>query len=245
MARSDDEPARRMSRADEVRDALVERITSGELRPGDRVPAERALAAELAVSRNVVREALGGLVAVGLVETKPGAGVFVADQTMASVLKVIDPAVALLPSSLRTLLQVREVLEPGIAALAAQLAGADDLDALHQLVASSAMHLDDPPAYVDLDGEIHDAIVRMTRNSVLIWISDLIRRAARAARELTVADADLRRGALSDHQAIFEAIAARDPERAAEAMRSHLVFVQAQLLPFTSDLAAQTPARVG
>jgi len=245
VAPDGNESSRRVSRADEVRDALVGRITSGELRPGDRVAPERSLAAELGVSRNVVREAIGSLVAIGLVETKPGAGVYVADQSMASVLKVIDPAVALLPSSLRTLLQVREVLEPGIAALAAQLAGADDLDALHELISSSAMHVDDPATYLDLDGEIHDAIVRMTRNSVLIWMSDLIRRSAQAARGLTVADAELRRGSLNDHQAIFEAIVARDPERAAEAMRSHLVFIQTQLLPFTTDLPSRAPERVG
>jgi GntR family transcriptional repressor for pyruvate dehydrogenase complex len=241
VARNGNEPVRRVSRADAVRDDLVGRISSGELRSGDRLPPERALAVQLGVSRNVIREALGSLAAIGLVEAKPGAGVFVADLSMTSVLKVLDPAVALLPSSLRALLQVREVLEPGIAALAAQLAGADDLDALHALMVRSAEHLDEPETYLDLDGEFHDTIARMSRNSVLIWISDGIRRSVRAARELTVADPELRRGALADHQAIFEAIAARDPVRASAAMRSHLVFIQTQLLPFTTNVTTPEP----
>jgi len=227
-----------------VRSILLERITSGDIRPGERMPPERSLAAAYGVSRNVVREALGSLVATGLVEIKPGSGAYVADLTMTSVFKLIDPALAALPSSLRTLLQVREVLEPGIAALAAQLAGADDLDTLHGLIATSVTHLDDPELYVDLDGEIHDAIARMTRNSVLIWMSDGIRLSARAARALTVADPELRRGSLKDHQAIFEAIAARDPGRASAAMRDHLVFIQNQLLPFTTGVSSLPPLEV-
>ena len=136
MPRTTIETIQRISRADSVRDNLAERITSGTLRPGDRLPSERALSAEFAVSRNVVREALGSLVAMGVVETKPGAGVYVADLTKASMLTFLNPAAVLQPSSLRTLLQVREVIEPGIAALAAQLAGPQELEDLHALIAS-------------------------------------------------------------------------------------------------------------
>ena len=244
MARTTDETIQRISRADTVRDNLAERITSGALRPGDRLPSERALSAEFAVSRNVVREALGSLAAMGVVETKPGAGVYVADLTKASMLTFLNPAAVLHPSSLRTLLQVREVIEPGIAALAAQLAGPQELEDLHALMRESEEKIDDPEAYIELDGQIHDALARMSRNPVLIWISDGIRESARASREPGNLHAELRHESMLGHQAIFDAIAARDPARAAAAMRDHLICVQRYLLEFTMNLtlhAAEYP----
>jgi GntR family transcriptional regulator, transcriptional repressor for pyruvate dehydrogenase complex len=228
-------PAAALTRATAVREELLRRVASGALRPGDRLPAERTLASELGVSRNVLREAIGGLAAINLVNIQRGAGVFVRDLDVASLLEPIELAVSLAPSSLRSVIQARLVIEPGIAALAARSASPDEIDALDGLLRESAEVIDDAQAYLDADVAIHDAIVRMARNPILMRISDATRRLARASRELPNTDPELRKGSLKGHYRIFDAIVARDPAKAERAMREHLHYVDTHLFDYRAD----------
>jgi DNA-binding FadR family transcriptional regulator len=230
-------PAARPSRAEAVKRELTYRIVSQQLRPGDRLPSERTLAVELGVSRNVLREAVGSLAAMNVLQTQPGAGIFVAELDTASLLEPIVLAMSLGPSNLHSVIQARLVIEPGIAALAAQLGGAGDIDDLYRLVQRSREVIEDAVGFLDVDVEIHDAIVRMARNPILARISDSISRLARASRELTNADPALRRVADQGHEAIFRAIAARDIAGAEASMRDHLTAVDSHLFDYERKLA--------
>ena len=237
------------SRAEEIREALVQRIVSGALKPGDRLPAERILASEYGVSRNVLREAIGSLSAMNLLDAQRGAGVFVAKLDIASLVEPIQLATSLGPSNLRSVIQTRLVVEPGIAALAAQLGSGDDIDRLHELLCASEEAVDNAEVFLDLDVDVHDAIVRMTRNPVLMRISDAIRRLARASREYGNTERELREGAVVGHRAIYAAIAVRDADKAEQAMREHLLSVENHLLGFRIELRPSSvtiaPTRVG
>ena len=227
----------RPSRAESVKRDLMYRIASQQLRPGDRLPSERTLAVELGVSRNVLREAVGSLAAMNVLQIQPGAGIFVAELDAASLIEPIVLALSLGPSNLHSVIQARLVIEPGIAALAAQLGDPEDIDELYRIVQRSREVIDDAPAFLDVDVEIHDAIVRMGRNPILARISDSTRRLARASRELTNADPALRRVADEGHEAIFRAIAARDTAAAETAMREHLTTVDSHLFDYERRLA--------
>jgi GntR family transcriptional regulator, transcriptional repressor for pyruvate dehydrogenase complex len=222
----------RPTRAEAVKRDLIDRIRAGAIRPGERLPAERALAAELGVSRNVVREAIGGLSAINVLETRPGSGVYVSDFDVASLVEPVEFAVLLGPSHIRSVIQARMVTEPGIAALAAQFGTPEQIDGLYRLIERSRTMIDEPEAYIDLDMQIHDAIVRMAGNPILSRICDALRRLVQTSREMTNTGAELREGALAGHQEIFEAIASRDPERAATAMHDHLQFVDDHLFDY-------------
>jgi GntR family transcriptional regulator, transcriptional repressor for pyruvate dehydrogenase complex len=222
----------RISRADAVRRELVERIRAGSLQPGERLPAERVLAAELGVSRNVVREAIGSLTALNVVEPRPGSGVYVSDLDVGSLVEPFEFAVLLGPSHLRSVIQARMVTEPQIAALAAQFGTPEQIDGLYRLIEQSSTSIDDPERYLDLDMQIHDAIVEMAGNPILVRISDALRRLVRTSREITNTGPQMREGALDGHRAIFAAIAARDGDRAAAAMRDHLQFVDDHLFDY-------------
>jgi DNA-binding FadR family transcriptional regulator len=159
-------------RYEQIAATLEAEIRSGALGAGDRLPSERDLAQRLGVSRATIREALGALHLAGLVETRQGAGSFVA---------AVAPATAGLAiaadASPSALLQARVIFEPAIAALAASSARADNaVDGLLEVMASS----DDPAdpehrqRWSDADREFHRQFAYATGNGVLVAMADHI-----------------------------------------------------------------------
>jgi GntR family transcriptional regulator, transcriptional repressor for pyruvate dehydrogenase complex len=233
------------TRADAVKNELLDRVRSGAIQPRERLPSERALATELGVSRNVLREAIGSLAAMNVLEARPGSGVYVSELDTASMIEPLEFAVSLGPSHLRSVIQARQVIEPGIAALAAQFGTPEQIDGLYKLIERSRTLIDDSDAYLDVDMAIHDAIVQMAGNPILTRISDALRRLVRTAREITNTGPPMREGALAGHEAIFEAIAARDAERAARAMQDHIQFVEDHLFDYRLKPATTSASRAG
>ncbi|MBI4737488.1 MAG: FadR family transcriptional regulator, partial [candidate division NC10 bacterium] len=116
--------------SEEIIDQVRDLIVSGRLQPGDRLPAERELARTFRVGRAAVREAIRAMESLGVVEARPGEGTFVA--TLAGS-PARDPIIATLFqtwSTQRKLFEVRRVLEPGLAALAARRATAEQVEKL-------------------------------------------------------------------------------------------------------------------
>ena len=233
------------SRVDAVRDELLERIRTGAIQPRERLPAERVLALELGVSRNVLREAIGSLTAMRLLETRPGSGVYVSELDAASMIDPFQFGAALGPSHLRSVIQARMVVEPGIAALAAQFGTPEQIDGLYKLIELSRTLIDDADAYLDADMAIHDAIVQMAGNAILSRMSNALRRPVRASREITNTGPPMREGSLAGHEAIFQAIAARDADRAARAMQDHIRFVEDHLFDYRLKRATTSASAAG
>lgn len=211
---------------------LEKTILAGQHRPGERLPAERAWAAELGVSRAVLREALGALVERGLVLRRHGAGTYVAERPDE---RRADPWKQMLqrqPLMQADLLEFREMLEIRSAELAAQRATPQDLQRLRERHArvAAAYAGSDRLAQVHADVAFHRAIAEATRNAVfsqlvstllellhehvLISIADLQPASAHAQK--------LRR----QHRALFDCIVSRDAVGAAQAARAHIHFVR-------------------
>src|SRR5574342_711822 len=122
-----------------VLEQLMEQIRSGSLRPGDRLPTEHELARALDVGRSSVREALRGLIAFGLIETKAGRGAVVTQQARSPLAHVRSSAHLLervQKTALLDLLEVRECLEGQAAELAAQRATAEDVATIERAAGS-------------------------------------------------------------------------------------------------------------
>lgn len=182
-------------------------ILAGDLTPGSRL-AQAELAERLGVSRTPVREALRRLAGEGLVEFHANRGFWTADLGLEAVLRRLE---------------VRVLLEPGIAALAAERRGDDDLVALQGAIAAEAGASDAAGAH-DASREFHVLLSRATRNAELertlesLWIVEVGRRlmARRAAVE------DWRERDLEEHRAILAAVAAGAAESAADLMERHV-----------------------
>lgn len=194
-------------------------IDSGVLAPGDRLDSERAIAAQLAVSRTAVRDALTRMESAGLVERRRGSGTRVAE--------VLPPSRALGPvlhehlSHLAHSAELRRVLEPQIARLAAGRAAAEDLTALTRLL-DDAETSTDADESVRLDVEFHVGVARLTGNPLLVTMSELTTTWTVEARLYSHLEDRGRALSVSGHRRILDALASGDADEAAAAMRAHL-----------------------
>ncbi len=199
---------------------------TGELRPGDKLPPERELAEQFGVSRTAVREAVKALHEKGLIEVLPGKGTFISnitDSTSEVMRDSLDLIVNVgLVNGLVELVQVRTLLEPGIAALAAEMATPEDVQAMQQAVDTMDTALDDADVYVEADLEFHRALAKASQNSLITILLDPIVDLLREQRKrIFLVEGGPERGQYH-HKRILEAVAIHNPMAAREAMALHL-----------------------
>jgi GntR family galactonate operon transcriptional repressor len=218
---------RRKRLSESVAHKLAVLIIGGKLSPGEILPNEDDFAASLSVSRTAYREAVRTLTAKGLITAKPRAGTKVLPREKWSLL---DPDVLawhleVEPSRgfILSLFELRAVVEPSAAALAAQRRDCTDLAALASALSRLEQEPEDSPAVLAADLAFHHAILRATKSDALVAMSPVIGSTLRWSVALTiVALPRAHSKALPFHQGIFEAIYAGDAAAAERIMRDHI-----------------------
>ena len=202
---------------------IEESIVKGDLKTGDQLPAERELAQRFGVSRTAVREAVKALREKGLVEAYSGRGTFITDGTTQAVRQSLDLMVKIGQSEGSTqLAEVRAILEPEIAALAAQRIQDSELATMREAVAVMDRSNQDPQAYIEADLDFHLALAEGADNPMILSLLDPIVGLLREQRlRIFQVPGGPQRGQVH-HKRILEAVERRDPEAAREAMRAHL-----------------------
>jgi GntR family transcriptional repressor for pyruvate dehydrogenase complex len=202
---------------------IEESIQKGALKAGDQLPAERELAQQFGVSRTAVREAVKALREKGLVEAYAGRGTFVTDGTSHAMKLSLDRMLRLGQSEDSSfLVEVREILEPEIAALAAERSEAQHLTAMREALAVMDSARSDPDAFIEGDLDFHLALAEAAGNPLILSLIDSIVGLLREQRtKIFNVDGGPERGQYH-HKRILEAIEHRDPQRAREVMRAHL-----------------------
>jgi len=210
----------------QVTDNLGRWILSGEAKPGDALPQEETLCTELGVSRTVVREAVKSLAAKGLVDSKPRRGTVVLPKQSWNYL---DPQVlewqgdedssSMLPFHLT---ELRRAIEPSAAELAALRAPKEDLEKIQNAYNTMAANIDNLEAFMAADLAFHIAILHATGNPLFIPIANVVEASLHASLRITNQDAQDNALSLPLHEDICQAILAKDPKRAREAMLTHL-----------------------
>lgn len=220
---------------EQVLNAIGSRIISGELSPGDVLPKEDTLSEQYGVSRTVIREAVKGLAARGLVESRPKVGTIIRPR---SDWQMLDPSVLEWVASSKpdsefmySLAEVRLAIEPPMAALAARNATDGDI----ALIVAAYDHLeaaeaDNEDAWAKADLEFHSCIVAACHNEFLAYIVRAIRKPLYSRRRINISLATLmkpedvaapyksaREESLARHRALLEAIQQRDEEAAERA----------------------------
>lgn len=198
-------------------------ILSGEFAPGDTLSGEVAFSEALDVSRSAYREAVRVLAAKGLVESRPKAGTRVLPRSRWNLLdpEVLAWAFAGEPdiAFIRSLFELRGIIEPAAAALAAERRTRDDLKAIKNALVGMSRHTLATDAGRAADRDFHDAILRATRNAPLMVLSASIGSAVTWTTQFKQRARDLPRNPIPDHRRVLDAIAASDPAAAADAMR--------------------------
>src|SRR5580692_5440918 len=202
---------------------IEESVLNGSLKPGDQLPAERDLAQRLGVSRTAVREAVKTLREKGLVEAYSGRGTFVTDGTSQAARQSFDLMVKIgQQEGSPHLAELRLILEPGIAAMAAERVEDEDLTAMRDAVAVMERSQKDPEAYIEADLDFHLALAEAVANPLILSLIDSIVGLLREQRiKIFNVEGGPQRGQFH-HKRILEAMERRDPEMARSAMRAHL-----------------------
>jgi len=206
---------------------VEKRILDGELRDGDYLGSERELAEQFHASRTAVREALKTLAQKGLVDMRPGRGTMVINGTSRAVRHSLRLMMSI--ESGRTseyITEVRDILEPEIAALAATRSTDDDIAALREAVETMDRTLGNADAYIAADNSFHRALARGTGNPLLLSLMDSIVDLLSEQRKLvfTVHGGPAR--GQTYHRRLLAAVGQRDAEAARRAMREHMAQVR-------------------
>ena len=216
-----------MSALDTALHGLRALIADRALRPGDRLPSEGELCERLGVSRGSLREAIRTLAALGVLETRHGSGSYVSELRAADLIGSLSLTVGLLPmAGVLELTELRRVLEPHAAALAAARIDEDTVAALDEVL-TEIESTTDFEAQSRLDHEFHMAISSVAGNEALTSLIDVLRSRPPAYRISDPADAaELQLHSDARHRAILRGLAAADPVAASAAASAHVAYTE-------------------
>lgn len=195
-------------------------IEQGDLRPGDRLPAERTMAEMFGVSRTTVREGIKVLAESGVLESRQGAGTFVSRVTERKV-TLIDAVLSGEPD-LRHVFEVRMMLEPEIAALAARKRMPDDITRLEMVLAEQKKAIRSGGSGSDFDLRFHQLLAEASGNTVLKEMVSALHEGFARSRSDEVQSPERQEASLAAHRAIVEAVKNGHGMQAERAMRDHL-----------------------
>lgn len=210
---------------EQIADILEHRIRGRDVMAGTELPSERDLMKEFNVGRTAVREALFHLQRMGLVELKPGARARVAAPSPAAVMSSLAGSARYLlsePEGIRHFQDARVLFETGLVRDAARLATDDDIERLRAALEANRESIGDLRRFEQTDVAFHYAIATIPKNPIYTSLHSAILEWLVDQRHVTLSYPGQNRIAFDAHADIFDAIAARDPERAAATMLSHL-----------------------
>lgn len=216
----------RPSLSDALTERVLELISAGGLRPGDRLPSARELSERFAVTTPTLREALRRLEATGAVQMRHGSGIYVGADLERFVIP--NPNVRQLQSDqMLQLLDARLLIEPPLAAMTARRGDPADLDRLSTVLDQAGRHLEGEDAELDTANRtFHRAAARASGNAVLGEVIDSLLSVHAGEQREILRIFDDRTRDHDEHRAILAAMRAGDAERAEELMRAHLLDVK-------------------
>lgn len=222
---SGEAPLKRAGLTDLLVARILSLVTTGELKPGDRLPPERKLAETFDVSRPTLREALSALSVLGVLESRHGGGVFVSQLQASDLLAPLTFFLTLRSAEVSKLYEARQLIEGEIAALAAVHAIEANFDELETLISWQDEAKADPARFRGLDTAFHRRLGELSANEFL----------ARTALSLNVLGQEFRKTAsetpnviatsIADHRIILAALRRRDADAARLAMATHMSHV--------------------
>jgi GntR family transcriptional regulator, transcriptional repressor for pyruvate dehydrogenase complex len=228
---------------EEVVGQLHQLIDAGKLKAGDRLPSERELAETFRVSRSSVREAIKTLENEGLVITRPGSGTFVTTVNVEAIIPSLASLLSRGKDALIDLFEMRCLVEPSIAALAAERATPADILRLKEICAEQERQIKRDTSAVDSDAAFHLTIGRATHNSALQRLVASIVEILKPIREKSLQTPGRAHKSLASHREILVAIERHDPELARRAMQQHIQAVEQNVLaPTAQTRGRRSPA---
>jgi len=211
---------------EQAKEELIQRIKDGVYLPSGRLPSEKVLSQEFQVSRSCIREAMKSLCLSGLVQTTSGKGSYIRLDAENIVKNNQLPIDFSDHNSIRELMELRKIIEPQAAALATEKASEEQISEMRQLIDELKQKANSGASWAITGFEIHSLISRMTCNHLLMHVLESISDKLQSSRDYLYRkesrDHQDFSQDLKEHEDIYQAIRARDVERAKEAMTLHV-----------------------
>ncbi len=200
-------------------------MLTGALPPDTRLPPERELAKKLQVSRTSLRQAMVILKARGLISIRAGSGAYAKETSEEALVTQLAGNLASFKERVLEPMEVRQLIEPHVARLAAERVTEENLHILEQIAASQKELMDADQSFVDEDIRFHRQIAVTASNRVMLRMIDDSQLMLRDSREISLSTKNGARVSWNGHMAILHAIKEHDSNRAYEAMAEHIAMV--------------------
>jgi len=213
---------------EEAADQIAEKVRTGELRTGDRLPGERSLAAQMEISRPTLREAVKVLVEAGVLEVRrgPGGGMYVATDVVPT--DLVRHSASLRLAEIAPVLEARRMLEPQVAQLAAERATEEDFEAMERSIEAmrrivdGGWHQRHEDRFLQLDVQFHLALARAAGNATVETLMRILLRQLEIARDMAMHVPLIPEWTIGIHERTLAALRSGEPEEVEAVMDEHL-----------------------
>jgi GntR family transcriptional repressor for pyruvate dehydrogenase complex len=213
---------------EEAADQIAEKVRTGELRPGNRLPGERSLAAQMEISRPTLREAVKVLVDAGVLEVRrgPGGGMYVATDVVPT--DLVRHSASLRLAEIAAVLEARRILEPRVAQLAAERATDEDFEAMERSIeamrriVAGGWHQRHEDRFLQLDVQFHLALARAAGNPTVETLMRILLRQLEIARDMAMHVPLIPEWTIGIHERTLAALRSGEPDEVESVMDEHL-----------------------
>ena len=202
-------------------------MREGVLKPGDKLPPEREMSERLKVSRSSLREAMRVLEFQGLVESRPGSGTYVRSENLDTLLPLMEEAFQKIAHSIKDIHEIRSLLEPEIAALAAERATREDVKRMENAIEDQERQIRADKTGLEGDTAFHFALAQSTQNWGLLIMVSVLDDTLSGPREKIMREPGRPQQSLESHRQVLEFVRQGDGPGGRSAMRNHLTEVEA------------------
>jgi len=207
--------------SDQVYEQLLTQIKNNSWNEGEKLPSENDLRIQLGVSRISIREAIQKLTALGIVETRHGEGSFVKKITSDNYKDMLFPAFMINNNTLNEILEYRSIMEVGAIGLACDRISEEEIQNLERIVIRMEKNTDNYKKFASDDLAFHNAIVRASKNDLIINVSVFVFELMATSMEHIVTKLGMIDGK-HFHRLILEKLKQKDRDGAIEAMATHV-----------------------
>jgi GntR family transcriptional repressor for pyruvate dehydrogenase complex len=216
------EPIKKTRIAEDIGDRIRLLILEGTFPSGQPLPSERSLAQQFGVSRGSIRDALRMLETIGLLDTRHGQGTFAQELDVGRLVAPLASVVTYRHDLQAELMDVRRILEPAVARVAAARLTDDDLAALERILETQRRKRKTGQSAILEDTAFHAVLARATRNRVLVSIMETLNGLLVESRKLTLQQKGRPERSIKGHEAVIAALRRGDGDQAARAMLRHI-----------------------
>ena len=213
---------------EEAADQIAEKVRTGQLRTGDRLPGERSLAAQMEISRPTLREAVKVLVDAGVLEVRrgPGGGMYVATDVVPT--DLVRHSASLRLAEIAAVLEARRMLEPQVALLAAERATDEDFAAMERSIEAmrrivdGGWHQRHEDRFLQLDVQFHLALARAAGNPTVETLMRILLRQLEIARDMAMHVPLIPEWTIGIHERTLAAMRSGEADEIEAVMDEHL-----------------------